>query len=100
MSRSRLRNKWVRRRENLDDITSSNGRKNKHRLDNMPRNRPSRMVSSHCSADIDWLEHPGSFGGHKPRPGGHRLVSGLVRASLKREMQRKLLEETTQDNQE
>ena len=99
MSRSRLRNRWVRRRENLDDITSSNGRKNKHRLDNMPQTRPSRTVSSHCSADIDWMEHPGSFGGHKPRPGGHRLVSGLVRASLKREWQKKLLDETIQDAQ-
>ena len=50
-------------------------------------------VKTFCSADVEWLDHPGSFGGHKPRKGGHRRVSGLVRASLKEELHRHLKEE-------
>lgn len=78
MSRSRLKNKWMKKKYGYDG-------RNPHHLDEMPKNRPSRLVSNHCSADVSWLQEPTSFGGHKPRRGGHRLVSGLVRASLKEE---------------
>ena len=67
--------------------------RNKHRQDEMPKNYPSKLITMHCSADVDWLNHPGSFGGHKPRRGGHRRVSGLVRASLKEELRKRLNEE-------
>lgn len=67
--------------------------RNKHRQDEMPKNYPSKLITMHCSADVDWLNHPGSFGGHKPRQGGHRRVSGLVRASLKEELRKRLKEE-------
>lgn len=94
MSRSRLRNKWVRCRERLDEKEGApRSRRNHHRLDEMPRNKASRLVASHCAKNVDWLEHPGSFGGHKPRAGGHCRVSGMVRASLKREFQKGLSDE-------
>ena len=70
--------------------------RNPHRQDEMPKNRPSRLVLSHCSADISWLEDSTSFGGHSRPSGGHRQVSGLVRASLRNE-NRKLVLEQLQD---
>ena len=59
----------------------------------LPKNRPSRIVTSHCSADVEWLENSTSFGGHSRPTGGHRRVSGLVRASLKRESRKRMMEE-------
>ena len=35
---------------------------------------------------VSWLQEPGSFGGHKPKKGGHRMVSGIVRAKEKEEL--------------
>ena len=64
--------------------------RNKHRQDEMPKNRPSSYVTSHCSADVHWLQEPGSFGGHKIHKWGHRMVSGLVRASVKREIRNQI----------
>ncbi len=69
---------------------------NPYRRDEMPRNRPSRMVTTHCSADVDRLQDATSFGGHSRQKGGHRRVSGLVRASLRRET-RKLILSQLQD---
>ena len=70
---------------------------NPHRQDEAPKNRPSKLVSMHCSADISWLEDAGSFGGHSRPKGSHRRVSGLVRASLKRESRRLMLEQLLDD---
>ena len=67
--------------------------RNKHRQDEMPKNRASKLVNMHCSADVEWLNHPGYCEGHRPRRGGHRRVSGLVRASLKEETRKKLKED-------
>ena len=67
--------------------------RNKHRQDEMPKNKASKLVTMHCSADVDWLNHPGYCEGHRPRRGGHRRVSGLVRASLKEELRKRLKEE-------
>ena len=67
--------------------------RNKHRQDKMPKNRASKLVNMHCSACVDWLDHPGYCEGHRPRRGGHRRVSGLVRASLKQETRKKLKED-------
>ena len=59
--------------------------RNPHRQDEMLKNSPSRLVTTHCGACVHWLQEPTSFGGHSIPWGGHRRVSGLVRASLKRE---------------
>ena len=59
---------------------------NPHRLDEVPKNRPSRYITTHCSADVHWLQESTSFGGHSIPKGGHRKVSGLVRANVKREV--------------
>ena len=61
---------------------------NLHRLDEMPKNKPSRYITTHCSADVSWLQEPGSFGGHRIPKGGHRRVSGLVRAKTKEEVRK------------
>ena len=96
MSRSYLRDKWMRKCTTGQSFSRSKLKeviRNKHRQDEMPKNRASKLVAMHCSADVEWLNHPGSFGGHKPRRGGHRRVSGLVRASLKEELRKKLKED-------
>jgi len=64
--------------------------RNPHRLDEVPKNRPSRYITNHCSASVDWLQEPTSFGGHRIPRGGHRRVSGLVRASVKEEVRKEI----------
>lgn len=66
---------------------------NPHRLDEVPKNRPSRYVTTHCSASVHWLQESTSFGGHRIPKGGHRRVSGLVRASVKREISKQVASE-------
>ena len=56
-----------------------------HCLDEMSKNRPSRLVATHCSNDIAWLQEPGYCQGHKTRKIGRRIVAGIVRAKLKEE---------------
>jgi len=51
----------------------------------------------HCSAVVSWLEDSiSAVGGHSRPVGGHRRVSGLVRASLKEET-RKLMQEQLEE---
>ena len=63
-------------------------KRNPHRIDEMPKNNPSRYITTHCSVCVYWLQESTSFGGHSIPKGGHRRVSGLVRASVKREVQK------------
>ena len=96
MSRSRLRNKWMRKQyakagRSYMRRNMRNPDRNPHRLDEAPKNKPSRYIATHCSADVSWLQEPGSFGGHRIPKGGHRRVSCLVRARVKEEV-RKLIE--------
>jgi hypothetical protein len=96
MSRSYLRDKWMRKNttgQSYFPYTPKDKVRNKHRQDEMPKNKASKLVTMHCSADVDWLNHPGYCEGHRPRRGGHRRVSGLVRASLKEELRKRLKEE-------
>ena len=83
MSRSRLKDKWIKKEYHYEG-------RNPHHLDEMPKNKPSKIVTTHCSASVSWLQEPRNYGGHKPRRGGHRRVSGLVRTSLKEELRRDL----------
>lgn len=95
MSKSKLRNKWMRKmyaksswsymRRNMQ-----NPDHNPHRLDEVPKNYPSRYITSHCSADVGWLQESTSFGGHSIPNGGHRRVSGLVRANVKIEVRKEV----------
>lgn len=67
--------------------------RNKHRLDEMPKNRPSKFIQMRCNiCKVSWLQEPGTFGGHKVKHQGHRMVSGIVRQKLKEEV-RKILQE-------
>ena len=95
MSKSKLRNKWMRKlyanagrnyvQRKMKDINH-----NPHRLDEVPKNNPSRYIAEHCSAYVHWLQESTSFGGHSIPKGGHRRVSGLVRASVKREVRKEI----------
>ncbi len=94
MSRSNLRDKYMKSIFKGHSFFASKMNlpvRNPHRQDEMPKNSPSRMVSSHCScAGIDWLQDSPTFGGHSRPRGGRRRVSGLVRACLKRETRREI----------
>ena len=95
MSKSKLRNKWMRKQyakgcwsymcRNMQDPNH-----NPHRLDEGPKNCPSRYRTTHCSAEVGWLQESTSFGGHSIPTGGHRRVSGLVRASIKEEVRKQI----------
>ena len=40
-----------------------------------------------------WLQESTSFGGHKIPKGGHRKVSGIVRAKVREEVRREIVNE-------
>lgn len=95
MSKSKLRNKWMRKQYTKSGWSymrrnMQNPDRNPHRLDEVPKNRASRYITTHCSADVEWLQEPTSFGGHSIPKGGHRRVSGLVRASVKEEVRKQI----------
>jgi hypothetical protein len=64
--------------------------RNPHRLDEVPKNYPSRYITDHCSACVYWLQESTSFGGHSIPKGGHRRVSGLLRANVKEEIRKQI----------
>ena len=103
MSKSKLRSKYIRslyKGRSLFTSKMNDPVRNPHRQDEMPKNKPSRLVTIHCSAKmVDWLQDSTSFGGHSRPTGGHRRVSGLVRASLRRETRRMILEQLQDDEQ-
>ena len=77
---------------NMKDID-----RNPHRLDEVPKNNPSRYITTHCSADVGWLQESTSFGGHSIPKGGHRRVSGLVRANVKEEVRKEIETELNEE---
>lgn len=96
MSRSYLQNKWMQkiyagvgrsfRQSKMKDI----GR-NPHRLDEVPKNFPSRYITTHCDwLLVSWLQESTSYGGHSIPTGGHRRVSGIIRARVKEEVRREI----------
>lgn len=91
MSKSKLRNKWMRKQyTKFGWLYTHRNTQNPHRLDEVPKNRASRYITTHCSADVRWLQESTSFGGHSIPKGGHRRVSGLVRASVKEEVRKQI----------
>ena len=96
MSKSKLRSKWMQKQYANPGLSymrrnMQNPNRNPHRLDEVPKNRASRYITTHCSQDVTWLQESTSFGGHSIPKGGHRRVSGLVRANVKEEV-RKVIE--------
>ena len=53
MSRSQLRNKWMKKQYKRGGVKG----RNPHCLDEVPKNRPSRYITEHCSADVRWLQN-------------------------------------------
>ena len=93
MSKSYLRNKWMRKFWDGSSLWAKRFHikyKNPHRQDEVPKNNPSRYITTHCSACVHWLQESTSFGGHSIPKGGHRRVSGLVRASVKEEVRKQI----------
>lgn len=86
MSRSYLRNKFMRQ---LSEVDSAHN--NKHRFDEVPKNNPSRFIIERIPVEeVMWLQESTSFGGHRIPKGGHRKVSGIIRAKLKEELRKQL----------
>lgn len=84
MSRTYIKDSFIKRIVQDDN----EGQRNIHRQDSMPKNRPSRFITTHCSNAIHWLQEPNYCRGHKIQRNGHRMVSGLVRAKVKVETYR------------
>ena len=98
MSRSRLRDKWMRKEyANVGSLFCQSKKQNighnPHRMDEVPKNSPSRYIKTHCTADVHWLQESTSYGGHSIPKGGHRRVSGIIRANVKEEIRKQISEE-------
>lgn len=96
MSRSKLKSKWMNKKISSEierPYSYLKATDNSHKFDEMPKNRPSKHITSKC-AKAGWLQEPGTFGGHKPKKGGHRMVSGIVRAKTKNEIRKELEDES------
>lgn len=100
MSRSYLRDKWIRKKTYGRPyvwVRKHNEPQNEHCLDEMPKNCPSKFIVQHIGfSTVQWLQEPGSFGGHKPHKGGHARVSGIVRAKVRAEYRRLIKSELNQ----
>lgn len=94
MSRSYLRNKYMRKcaleYSKMGVVVGDS--KNKHKRDEVPKNRASKSITKYYNGDIENLNRPTYCSGHSTNK-GRRMVSGLVRAAKKRETQRLLKEE-------
>ena len=66
----------------------------------MPKNNPSKLILKHCHGiKVAWLQESTSFGGHSIPKGGHRRVSGIVRASIKEETRHEIQEQLEDYNE-
>ena len=94
MSRSKLHNKYMRKRwKGRSWLAVKTGLpvRNEHRQDECPKNKPSKHITTRCSSiKVAWLQESTSFGGHKIPKGGHRKVSGIVRAKIREEVRREI----------
>lgn len=102
MSRSYLRDRYMRKKVHdlqrlkgpdlmhLRLIPESNTG-NMHKRDEMPKNRASKSVTMYCKNDIESLNRATYCSGHSTNK-GRRIVSGIVRATKKRQTQKILKE--------
>ena len=90
MSRSYIRDKWIQKHTTGRSFISSRSNlpiHNPHRQDEMPQNHLPKHVSTVIpSMMVDWLQDSTSYGGHSRPKGGHRRVSGIVRARTKKQI--------------
>lgn len=92
MSRSKLHNKFMRKQWKGRFATKADlPVRNEHRQDECPKNKPSKFITTRCNiSKVSWLQESTSFGGHKIPKGGHRKVSGIVRAKVREEVRREI----------
>lgn len=94
MSRSNLHNKYMRKHWKGRSLFAAKADlpvRNEHRQDECPKNKPSKYITLRCSfSKVAWLQESTSFGGHKIPKGGHRKVSGIVRAKVREEVRREI----------
>ena len=94
MSHSKLHNKFMRKQwkgRSLFMAKADLAVRNEHRQDECPKNKPSKFITTRCSfSKVAWLQESTSFGGHKIPKGGHRKVSGIVRAKVREEVRREI----------
>ena len=94
MSRSKLHIKFMRKQWkgwSLFTAKADLAVRNEHRQDECPKNKPSKFITTRCSfSKVAWLQESTSFGGHKIPKGGHRKVSGIVRAKVREEVRREI----------
>lgn len=92
MSRSKLNNKYKRKHWKGWSFFAAKADlpvRNEHRQDGCPKNKPSKFITARCSlSKVAWLQESTSFGGHSIPKGGHRKVSGIVRAKVREEVRR------------
>ena len=99
MRRRFLRSKWMRKIYDASSIFYASRTnmqypdRNPHRLDEVPKNRPSRYITTHSSIFVGRYQEPQTSTGHSIPKGGHRMVSGLVRAKIKEEIRKQIKEE-------
>ena len=97
MSRSKLPNQFMRKQWNGRSLFMAKADlpvRNEHRQDECPRNKPSKFITTRCSfSKVAWLQEFTSYGGHKIPKGGHRKVSGIVRAKVREEVRREIVNE-------
>ena len=89
MSKSYIKNKWIRKQ-----FANTDRSHNHHRLDEVPKNTPSRYITENCDiSKVRWLQETTSFGGHSIPKGGHRMVSGIVRSKIKEKVKKQIISE-------
>ena len=97
MSHSKLHNKFMRKQWKGRFLFTAKADlpvRNEHRQDECPRNKPSKFITTRCSfSKVAWLQEFTSYGGHKIPKGGHRKVSGIVRAKMREEVRREIVNE-------
>ena len=61
--------------------------RNPNRLDEMPKNSPSKYISCRCSSiKVDWVQGHCTTWGHHPDKHGRTRISGIVRQKVKEEI--------------
>lgn len=99
MSRSYIRDKYIiERTENYGRYKGSDlnslekiESKNPHKKDEMPKNRAPKRITKYCR-NVEEFNRATYCSGHSTNK-GRRMVSGIIRAKLKKETQKFLKEE-------
>ena len=75
----------------MKDLFSEKDKRNPHRLDEMPKNSPSKFIGSRFGRDkITWVQEHSTTWGHRPVRNGHSMISGIVRQKVKEEIRKEI----------